>query len=116
MLQAASERLTKIKNTIADIAYWIREKYRNNRKKCRGTLLILALFILLTGLIMGSYKSVDSLSQGAPINYTSGTIIDSTIANSGGFLGLNTYYKTIPKINMLFSFDSSANQDGENNF
>jgi hypothetical protein len=44
-------------------------------------LISLALLFLLTGLIVGSYKWVDSVSLGAPINYTSGTIADRTVSN-----------------------------------
>jgi hypothetical protein len=69
------------------------------------------LLFLLTGLIVGSYKSVDSLSRGAPINYTSGIIADSTVTNFGSFLGLNTYYKTLPNTNFLISFETINNNN-----
>jgi len=65
------------------------------------------LLSLLTGLILGSFKSVDSLSQGVPINYTEGVIKDKTTSNSGSFQGLNTYYQTLPNVNFLISFDSN---------
>lgn len=97
--------MTAIKEAFEKVGNWIAEKYRNNKKKCRGTLLAVSLFILLAGLIVGSYKYVDSLSQGAPINYTSGTILDIYKANAGSFLGLNTYYKTVPKVNFLISYE-----------
>ena len=65
----------------------------------------LSLLFLLAGLIVGSYKSVDSLSQGVPINYTSGTIGANSVSNFGSFMGLNTYYKTIPNTNFLLAFE-----------
>lgn len=71
--------------------------------------------MLLTGLIVGSFKSVDSVSQGVPINYTSGIMIDSTVTNSGSFLGLNTYYHTVPATNFLVTFNSDIYQPGSRN-
>lgn len=97
--------MTPVKEAFEKVGNWIAEKYRNNKKKCRGTILALSLLFLLAGLIVGSYKYVDSLSQGAPINYTSGTILDIVKANAGSFLGLNTYYKTVPKVNFLISYE-----------
>lgn len=104
-MQAIKQKLTAIKEAFEKVGNWIAEKYRNNKKKCRGTLLAVSLLILLAGLIAGSFKYVDSLSQGAPINYTSGTILDIYKANDGSFLGLNTYYKTVPKVNFLISYE-----------
>lgn len=105
-MQAIKNALSTIRDKLQSIANWISNKYQNNRKKCRATFIILALLFLLTGLILGSFKSVDSLSQGVPINYTSGTVIDSSITNAGGFVGLNTYYYTIPATNYLITFNS----------
>lgn len=104
-MEAIKQKLTAIKEAFEKVGNWFVEKYRNNKKKCRGTLLTLSLLVLLAGLIAGSYKSVDSLSQGSPINYTSGTILDTVKANAGSFLGLNTYYKTVPKVNFLISYE-----------
>ena len=84
----------------------MRSKYQNNIKKCRGTFLTLALLTLLTGLIMGSYKWVDSISQGVAINYTDGTIGSATVANQGSFAGLNSYYYTLPNHYFLISFNN----------
>jgi hypothetical protein len=95
-----------VKDFFVTIGEWISNKYRNNRKKCRGILIALATLSLLAGLIVGSYKSVNSISQGVPINYSSGTIIDSTKANYGSFVGLNTYYYTVPANNFLITFNS----------
>ena len=80
-MQAIKNKFIAIKDLFVDIFNWIRNKYRNNLKKCRGVLLTLAILTLLTGLIMGSFKSVDSISQGVPINYSEGVIKDSTKAN-----------------------------------
>jgi hypothetical protein len=91
-MQALKDGVAKVKVKLDAFADWIAEKYRDNRKKCRGTLVSLALLILLGGLITGSFKWVDSVSQGAAINYTSNTIADATVSNSGSFIGLNTYY------------------------
>lgn len=107
IMQAIKDYLSKLKNKLVEFGEWIREKYRNNRKKCRGTLLTLALLTLLAGLIAGSFKSVDSLSQGAAINYTSNTILSGTIFNFGSFLGLNSFYQTIPATNFLISFEGT---------
>jgi len=105
-MQAIKNKLKSFQDWLQSIANWISNKYSNNRKKCRATLITLALLFLLTGLIVGSFKSVDSLSQGVPINYTSGTIIDSYATNAGSFLGLNTYYYTVPATNYLVTFNS----------
>jgi len=56
---------------------------------------------------MGSFKSVDSLSQGVPINYTDGQIKDQTAANFGSFMGLNTYYHSIPNVNFIVEFNNA---------
>lgn len=104
-MQAIKDSLAKVKGKLQDFGRWVSDKYRNNRKKCRGTILGLALLILLTGLIVGSFKSVDSLSQGASINYTSNTINNDNVFNTGSFLGLNTYYQTLPATNFLVSFE-----------
>jgi hypothetical protein len=69
-------------------------------------LITLALLFLLAGLITGSFKWVDSVSQGAAINYTSSTIADATVSNSGSFLGLNTYYQAVPSTYFLLSFQN----------
>jgi hypothetical protein len=58
---------------------------------------------------VGSYKWVDSTSLGAPINYTSGTFADGTVSNYGSFLGLNTYYQTVPNTHFLLSFQNDKN-------
>ncbi len=71
--------------------------------------------MLLAGLIAGSYKSVNSISQGVPINYSQGTIIDSTKSNYGSFLGLNTYYYTVPATNFLVTFNTAVYQPGSLN-
>lgn len=97
----------KVKDFFVTIGEWISNKYRNNRKKCRGILIALALLFLLAGLIVGSYKSVNAISQGVPINYSSGIIIDSTKTNYGSYLGLNTYYYTVPATNFLITFNSA---------
>ena len=77
----------------------------------------LALLILLTGLIVGSFKSVDSISQGVPINYSEGVIQDSTQSNYGSFLGLNTYYYMVPSHSYLISFNSQTyNSKSPNSF
>jgi hypothetical protein len=65
------------------------------------------LLALSAGLIISSFKAVDSLSQGVPINYTEGLIKDETIYNAGKFLGLSTSFKTIPNIFFLITFDSA---------
>ena len=96
----------KVQDKIEDVYGWVSGKYRAHRKKCLAFWIIFAALCLLAGLIVGSYKSVSSVDQGAPINYTSGTILDQTVTNFGSFLGLNTYYKTIPSTNMLFSFNT----------
>jgi hypothetical protein len=75
----------------------------------------LAILVLLVGLIMGSYKSVNSVSQGVPINYSQGTIVDSTVSNYGSFVGLNTYYYTVPATNFLVTFNSGTSSSGEVN-
>lgn len=106
-MQAIRNKLLSFKNWLISVRDWIANKYHNNRKKCRGVIITLALLILLTGLIVGSFKSVDSLSQGVPINYTSGTIIDFSVSNAGGFVGLNTYYYSIPATNYLVTFNSA---------
>lgn len=105
MIKASKAKLAKVTNVFSRVGQWFADKYRKNRKKCRGTIITLALLFLLAGLITGSYKSVDSLSRGTPINYTSGQLQDSTVANEGGFLGLNTYYQTIPATNFMISFE-----------
>ena len=80
LMQAIKNKLTTLKNGIVSIftppIEWIQRKYRNNKKKCIGTLLSLAILTLLTGLIVGSFKSVNSVNQGVPINYSEGTIKD----------------------------------------
>jgi hypothetical protein len=73
--------LAKVSNALGQVSKWFSDKYRNNRKKCKGTIITIVILSLFTGLIVGSYKSVDSLSRGAPINYTSGQLMDSTITN-----------------------------------
>lgn len=74
MIQSIKDKVTDtfgaVKDFIVAIAEWIAGKYRKHKKKCRGILLTLAILMLLTGLIVGSFKSVDSVSQGVPINYT----------------------------------------------
>ncbi len=105
-MQALKDGLAKVKVKLDAFGEWLRDKYRNNRKKCRGGLISLALLMLLTGLIMGSFKWVDSVSQGAAINYTSNTIVDGTVSNSGSFLGLNSYYQTVPTTFFLLSFQN----------
>lgn len=106
-MQAIKDGLAKVKGKVQDWGGWVADKYRGNRKACKGTLISLALLFLLTGLIVGSYKWVDSVSLGAPINYTSGTIADRTVSNSGSFLGLNTYYQTVPSTHFLISFQNA---------
>ena len=106
-MQAIKNKFAGIREGIGKIMQWISNKYENNKKKCRGVLITLALLALLAGLIVGSYKSVDSLSQGVPINYTAGTILDSLVQNSGSFLGLNTYYYTVPNTNFLLTFNTA---------
>lgn len=109
------DKIGSVKDFFISIGDWIAGKYRKHKKKCKGILLTLAL--LLTGLIVGSFKSVDSVSQGVPINYTSGIIIDSTVTNSGSFVGLNTYYRTVPATSFLVSFNSDTYQpDSANSF
>ena len=115
-MQAIKNKLNSFKDQLHSIANWVSNKYHNNRKKCRGTLITLALLLLLTGLIVGSFKSVDSLSQGVPINYTSGTIIDSYVSNAGSFLGLNTYYYSVPATNYLVTFNSGESRSEKNVF
>lgn len=111
------DRIGSARDFFVSIGDWIAGKYRKHKKKCRGILLTLALLMLLTGLIVGSFKSVDSVSQGVPINYTSGIIIDSTVTNSGSFVGLNTYYRTVPATSFLVSFNSDTYQpDSANSF
>lgn len=97
--------MAKVSNALSQAGSWMKSKYKNNRKKCRGTFITLAFLFLLAGLITGSFKSVDSLSRGTPINYTSGQLQDKTVANEGGFIGLNTYYQTIPATNFMISFE-----------
>lgn len=110
LMQAIKDKLTTLKNGIVSIftppIEWIQRKYRNNKKKCIGTLLSLAILTLLTGLIVGSFKSVNSVNQGVPINYSEGTIKDYSQSNYGSFLGLNTYYYTVPATSYLVSFNS----------
>ena len=72
--------------------------------------------MLLAGLIVGSFKWVGSTEQGVPINYTEGKIHDSTATNSGGFVGLNTFYYTVPATNFLMSFRSDYNSGVKNTF
>jgi len=105
-MQATKSVLVGCKDGVAAVCEWIANKYSNNRKKCRGVLITLALLALLAGLIVGSYKYVDSLSQGVPINHTSGTIQDRLVNNAGSFVGLNTYYYSVPATNFLVTFNS----------
>lgn len=73
-MQTIKNKLVAIKDSIASlfgsIFGWIGRKFSRNKKKCIGTLLTLAILMLLTGLIVGSYKSVNSVNQGVPINYS----------------------------------------------
>ena len=87
---------------------WIKDKHRRHTKKCNTIFLSLALLALLAGLIVGSYKSVSSTGQGVAINYTSGTLEGDRIWNEGFFLGLNTYYHTIPNTYFTLAFDNDA--------
>ena len=118
-MQTIKNKLTVIKDGIASIfskaTGWIQRKYRNNKKKCIGTLLTLAILTLLTGLIVGSFKSVSSVEQGVPINYSEGTIKDYSQSNYGSFLGLNTYYYTVPATSYLVSFNSQLYTPGSKN-
>lgn len=113
--EKVSDKLGAAKNCFVAIGEWIAGKYRKHKKKCRGTLLTLALLMLLAGLIAGSYKSVNSVSQGVPINYSQGTIIDSTVSNYGSFVGLNTYYYTVPATSFLVTFNSATYSAGQVN-
>lgn len=114
-MEAIKSSFVKIGNGFKKVGSWVGEKYRNNRKKCRGIIITLLLLILLAGLIWGSFKSVNSISQGVPINYTSGTILDQSVTNFGSFMGLNTYYKTVPNVYFLVSFDNTP-KDEANKF
>ena len=105
-MQAIKNKLIALKNFFISIFDWIRDKYRLHKKKCRGIFLTLALLILFTGLIMGSFKSVSSIHQGVPINYSEGVIKDSTQSNFGSFVGLNTYYYVIPSHSYLLTFNN----------
>ena len=109
-MEAIKKYTNKVKEGVVSVYESIRERYRRHRKKCRAFWIILGLITLLTGLIMGSFKWVGSLDQGVPINYTSGTILDKVTTNFGSFIGLNTYYKTIPNTNFLLSFNSKPTQ------
>lgn len=106
-MQAFKSALASVGERVGKITGWIYGKYDNNRKKCKGVLITLAVLSFLTGLIVGSFKSVDSLNQGVPINHTSGTIIDAVVTNSGSFLGLNSYYYTLPATNFLLTFNTA---------
>lgn len=86
------EALKTIKRGIMSFGRWIREKFNKHRKKIIGFLIVLGSLMLLAGLITGSYKFVDSVSQGVPVNYSSGNLHDVRTANHGSFMGLNTYY------------------------
>ena len=57
---------------------------------------------------MGSFKSVDSISQGVPINYSEGVIVDSQKSNYGAFVGLNTYFYNVPSHSYLISFNTET--------
>lgn len=100
--------LRSIKRSLMQCGRWVRDKYRRHTKKCNVFFLTLALLVLLAGLIAGSYKSVGSTRQGVAINYTSGSLEEDRIANDGFFLGLNTYYHSLPNTYFTVAFDSDA--------
>jgi hypothetical protein len=76
-MQAIKDKLSSLKDAVGSIFNVIYRKYHSHRKKCRGIFIGLALLFILAGLILGSYQSVDSLSQGVPINYSEGVIKDA---------------------------------------
>jgi hypothetical protein len=61
-MEAIKSKLSKGKTYFVSFGEWMSEKYHNHKKKCFGTILTLSLLGLLAGLIVGSFKHVDSLS------------------------------------------------------
>ena len=107
-MQAIKSKLRSVKSFFVSIFEWIKGRYDRHKKKCRGILLTLAILTLLTGLIMGSFKSVSSVNQGVPINYSEGVIVDNQQSNYGAFIGLNTYFYSVPSHSFLISFNSET--------
>ena len=59
--------IQKIKDKVEEVRQSIRDKYIHNRKKCKGTIISILLLRLAAGLLVSSFKSVDSISQGVPL-------------------------------------------------
>lgn len=108
--QTITTKLDQARSFLVSIGQWIARKCRKHQKKIIGISVSTAVLILLAGLILGSYKFVTSVDQGVPINYTEGIIADSSVSNSGGFVGLNTYYYSVPATKFLVSFRTEGYQ------